>query len=91
MNKKELINKVSETTGLSKKESEAAVEATLDTIGETLAEGEKVSLMGFGNFEVRTRAARKGRNPQTNAEIDIPESKNPAWKPSKKLKEIINQ
>ena len=65
MNKTELINSVAEAAGLSKKDATKAVEAVFDTIQSTLAKGEKVQLIGFGNFEVRERAARKGRNPQS--------------------------
>lgn len=87
MNKTELIAKVAETTEMTKKDSTKAVDTVLDAIAEALKTGEKVQLIGFGNFEVRERAARKGRNPQTNEEIEIPASKAPAWKPSKSLKD----
>lgn len=90
MNKTELISKVSETTGLTKKDAGKAVEATLDAISQALASNDKVQLIGFGNFEVRERAARKGRNPQTGIEIDIPASKVPAFKPGKVLKDSVN-
>lgn len=88
-NKAELINKVVDKTGLTKKNATAAVDAVFDTIQSTLANGEKVQLIGFGNFEVRHRAARKGRNPQTGAEIQIPASKVPAFKPGKSLKDAV--
>jgi DNA-binding protein HU-beta len=89
MNKTELIAKVAETTELTKKDATKAVDAVLDAIAEALKSGEKVQLIGFGNFEVRERAARKGRNPQTGEEIEIASSKIPAFKPGKQLKESI--
>ncbi|WCK56073.1 HU family DNA-binding protein [Aneurinibacillus sp. Ricciae_BoGa-3] len=89
MNKTELIAKVSETAELTKKDATKAVEAVFDAIAEALKAGDKVQLIGFGNFEVRERAARKGRNPQTGEEIEISASKVPAFKPGKALKEDI--
>ncbi|HSH25823.1 MAG TPA: HU family DNA-binding protein [Massilibacterium sp.] len=89
MNKTELINAVAEATELSKKDATKAVDAVFDTITGSLKNGEKVQLIGFGNFEVRTRSARKGRNPQTGAEIEIPESKVPAFKAGKALKDAV--
>jgi DNA-binding protein HU-beta len=80
MNKTELIAKVSEVADLTKKNSENAVNALFTTISDALKDGESVQVIGFGNFETRDRAARKGRNPQTGAEIDIPASKVPAFK-----------
>ncbi|MCT6848899.1 MAG: HU family DNA-binding protein, partial [Apilactobacillus kunkeei] len=71
-NKAELVSSVATKTGLTKKDATAAVDAVFDSIQGSLAKGEKVQLIGFGNFEVRERAARKGRNPQTGAEIQIP-------------------
>ncbi|RSL32416.1 HU family DNA-binding protein [Salibacterium salarium] len=91
MNKTELINQVSEQAGLSKKDTEAAVNATLETIEESLKSGDKVQLIGFGNFEIRERAAREGRNPQTGETMKIPASKVPAFKPGKGLKEAVNK
>ncbi|GGA38802.1 HU family DNA-binding protein [Kroppenstedtia eburnea] len=90
MNKTELISQVAEKTNMTKKDATQAVDAVLDTITEALKAGEKVQLIGFGNFEVRERAARKGRNPQTGKEIDIPASKVPAFKPGKALKDDVN-
>jgi DNA-binding protein HU-beta len=90
MNKSELIAKVAEETGLSKKDATKSVDAVLDAIAGALKNGEKVQLVGFGNFEVRERSARKGRNPQTGEEIEIPASKVPAFKPGKALKDGIN-
>lgn len=90
MNKSELISRVAEVTELPKKDVTKAVDAVFQTISEALQNGEKVQLVGFGNFEVRERSARKGRNPQTGEEIDIPASKVPAFKPGKSLKEGVN-
>lgn len=90
MNKNELIDSVAKTAELSKKDSEAAVNAVLETITETLAKGEKVVLVGFGTFEVRERKARIGRNPATKEEIQIPASKAPAFKAGKNLKTRVN-
>lgn len=90
MNKSELVAKVAELAELQKKDASKAVDAVLNAITEALQNGEKVQLIGFGNFEVRERSARKGRNPQTGAEIDIPASKVPAFKPGKALKDSIN-
>lgn len=87
MNKSDLIARVSEVADLSKKDATKAVEAVFDAITEALQAGDKVQLIGFGNFEVRERAARKGRNPQTGEEIEIAASKVPAFKPGKALKE----
>ena len=89
MNKADLVSKVSETTDLSKKDVTKVVDAVFDAIAEALQSGDKVQLVGFGNFEIRERSARKGRNPQTGEEIDIPASKVPAFKPGKALREGI--
>ena len=91
MNKTELVEAVAKKMGTTKKEAEAAVSAFTETVKEALAEGKKVQLVGFGNFEVRERAARKGRNPQTGKEIEIPASKVPAFKPGKGLKDAVNK
>lgn len=91
MNKTELTNQVAEASGLSKKDASKAVESVFDVMSSTLAKGEKIQLIGFGNFEVRERAARKGRNPQTGAEIDIAASKVPAFKPGKALKDAVKK
>ncbi|MCC5894938.1 HU family DNA-binding protein [Alkalibacterium olivapovliticus] len=88
-NKAELIEKVAASADLTKKDATAAVEAVFETIKDTLADGEKVQVIGFGNFEVRDRAARKGRNPQTGEEIQIPASKVPAFKAGKALKDAV--
>ncbi len=89
MNKTDLINAVAESTELSKKDATKAVDAVFDAIMDSLQQGDKVQLIGFGNFEVRERAARKGRNPQTGDEIEIPASKVPAFKPGKALKDAV--
>ena len=86
-NKAELVSEVAAKTDLTKKEVAAAVDAIFSSIQEDLAKGEKVQLIGFGTFEVRHRAAR--RNPQTGAEIEIPASKVPAFKPGKALKDAV--
>jgi len=88
-NKQDLIAKVAEATELTKKDSAVAVDAVFAAIEGFLAEGDKVQLIGFGNFEVRERAARKGRNPQTGAEIEIAASKVPAFKAGKALKDAV--
>lgn len=88
-NKAELVSEVAAKTDLTKKEVAAAVDAIFSSIQEDLAKGEKVQLIGFGNFEVRERAARKGRNPQTGKEIKIAASKVPAFKAGKALKEAV--
>lgn len=90
-NKADLVDKVADKAGLTKKDSNAAVEAVFDSIQEFLAEEEKVQLIGFGTFEVRERAARKGRNPQTGEEIQIPATKVPAFKAGKNLKEAVKE
>jgi len=90
MNKAELITKMAEESKLTKKAAEAALEAFVATVEGALKAGEKVQLVGFGTFEVRHRAARKGRNPQTKAEIKIAASKAPAFKAGKALKDLVN-
>lgn len=88
-NKAELIDNVASATGLTKKDATSAVDAVFESIQTSLSEGEKVQIIGFGNFEVRDRAARKGRNPQTGEEIEIAASKVPAFKPGKALKDAV--
>ena len=90
MNKADLIAKVAEVSNLTKKDSEAALNAVVEAIESALVAGEKVQLVGFGSFEVRKRAARKGRNPQTKQEIKIPASKAPVFKAGKALKDAVN-
>lgn len=89
MNKTELIAAVSEKAELSKKDAEAAVSATVDAITAALEQGEKVQLVGFGSFEVKSRAARTGRNPKTKEPIEIPASKTPVFKAGKALKDAV--
>ncbi len=91
MNKMELRDAIAAKSGLSKKNSEAALNAFIASVQEALKKGERVVLVGFGTFEVRKRAARKGRNPQTKKEILIPASKAPVFKAGKALKEIVNK
>ena len=88
-NKQDLIAKVAETAELSKKQAALVVNTVFDTISESLANGEKVQIIGFGSFDVRERAERKGRNPQTGAELVIPASKVPGFKAGKALKETV--
>lgn len=88
-NKADLIEGVASKTELTKKDATAAVEALFDVVTETLADGERVQVIGFGSFEVRERAARKGRNPQTGDEIEIPATKVPAFKAGKGLKDAV--
>ena len=91
MKKTELIAAVAEKAAISKKDAEAAVSATLDTIVETIAAGEKVQLVGFGTFERRERSARIGSDPRSNAKIEIPASKVPAFKAGKAFKDAVNK
>jgi DNA-binding protein HU-beta len=89
MNKAQLIDAVSIKSELTKQDSKKAVDALLETISNTLAKEEKIQLVGFGTFEVRERAARTGRNPQTGEEMNIAASKIPAFKAGKELKESV--
>lgn len=91
MNKTELIGVIAEKSGLSKKDSEKALSAAIDAIAEALAAGDKVQLVGFGAFEVKTRAARTGRNPKTKEAIEIPASKIPQFKAGKALKDVVSK
>ena len=91
MNKTELIAAIAAKTGETKKDAEATLNAFVNVVSETLAKGDKVQLVGFGSFEVRKRAARKGRNPQTKEEIKIPASKAPVFKAVKALKDLVNK
>lgn len=91
MNKAEMINATAEKAGLSKKDTEAAINAALDVIAEALAKDDKVQLVGFGAFEVKERAARIGRNPRTKESIEIPASRIPQFKPGKALKDAISK
>ncbi|MBR6789752.1 MAG: HU family DNA-binding protein [Oscillospiraceae bacterium] len=89
MTKTDLISAVAVKTGLTKKDAEKAVSAVLETITDSLTSGEKVSLVGFGTFEVRERAAREGKNPATGEVISIAASKAPAFKAGKALKDAV--
>lgn len=89
MNKTELVAAVVAKAELSKKDAEAAVNAVFDSVKDALAEGDKVSLIGFGTFSVKTRAARTGLNPRTKETIEIPESKVPAFKAGSALKDAV--
>lgn len=89
MTKAELVTAIASKTELTKKASEAALTAVLDSITEALKKGDKVVLVGFGTFEVRARAARTGINPQTKKKIKIPATKVPAFKAGRALKEVV--
>ncbi len=89
MNKTELIRFTAEKTGVSQKDADKIISAAIDTIVEELASGGKVQLVGFGAFEIKERAARIGRNPQTKQTIDIPASRTPVFKAGKRLKEAV--
>jgi len=91
MNKADLIAKIAEEAELSKKSAEAALNAFVGAVEVALKKGDKVQLVGFGSFEVRKRAARKGRNPQTKEEIKIPASKAPVFRAGKALKDLVNK
>ncbi|MBP9593266.1 MAG: HU family DNA-binding protein [Steroidobacteraceae bacterium] len=90
MNKNELVEVVSERTGLARSDAARAVEAVLGTITETLRKGDQVALSGFGTFVAKTRAARTGRNPRTGEPVAIPASRAPAFKAGKGLKDALN-
>lgn len=91
MNKSELVKDVAERADLSRKDATDAVDAVFSAITEALSKDEKVQLVGFGSFEVRSRAERKGRNPQTGDEIKIPATLIPAFRPGKTLKDAIKK
>ncbi len=90
MNKAELVAAIAEKTELSKKDSEKALKAFIDVVTEELIKGEKISLIGFGTFEVSERAAREGRNPQTGKTMQIAACKAPKFKAGKQLKDALN-
>lgn len=90
MNKNDLVNKISDDTGLSKSDSAKAVDAVIDTITSTLKSGGDVRLVGFGTFLVSKRKATTGRNPQTGASINIPAANVPKFRPGKSLKQSLN-
>lgn len=89
MNKTELILAVAEETGLAKKDAEAVLSAALKVIAETLAQEDKVQIIGFGSFEIKHRAERMGRNPRTKEAVLIPASKNPVFKAGKALRDAV--
>lgn len=91
MNKSELIAKMAEKSGLTKKDNEVILKAFIESVEEALESGEKVQLVGFGTFETRERAARVGRNPRTKEEIQIPASKVPVFKVGKEFKDRVNK
>ena len=91
MNKQELISAIAESANLSKKDADAALAAFVGAVEGALKKGEKVQLVGFGSFDVRERAARTGRNPQTGAEMKIAAAKVPTFKAGKALKDLINK
>ena len=91
MNKTELIAAVAEKTGMTKKDAERVINATVETITSSLVAGDKVQVSGFGNFEVKAREARVGRNPRTKETIQIPATRLPAFKASKALKDSVSK
>ncbi len=91
MKKTELIAAVAERAGLQKKDADKAISAITSVIMEAVAAGDRVQIVGFGTFEVRTRCARKGRNPRTKEPIDIPASKLPVFKAGRSFKEIVEK
>lgn len=90
MNKQELLSAMAEKSGLTKKDSEAALAAFIETVQGALKKGGKVQLIGFGSFEVRDRAARTGKNPLTGESMQIPAAKVPAFKAGRALKDLVN-
>lgn len=90
MNKAELVAVIAEKAGISKKDAEAALKAFTETVSEELAKGEKITLVGFGTFEISERGERTGRNPQTGEEMKLPASKLPKFKAGKALKDAVN-
>ena len=90
MNRSELISSIADKSGLTKKDSEKALAAFVESVEEQLQKGDKIQLVGFGTFEVTERAARTGKNPQTGKEIKIPASKAPKFKAGKALKDLVN-
>lgn len=90
MTKADLVGKIANDAGVTKKDTEKVLNAFIDNVAEALKEGEKIQLVGFGTFEVRARQARKGRNPQTGKEIDIPAGKVPVFRAGKTLKDSVN-
>jgi len=91
MTKAELVEDVAEAAELTKKDAERLVEIVFESIIETLNQGEKIELRGFGSFRLRRREPRKGRNPKTGDKVDVPPKKVPYFKPGKELKDLINK
>ncbi len=91
MNKEELVKEISKKTKLSQKSVSEILNVTIETIEKNVSKGQRVTLVGFGTFESRKRAARTGRNPQTGAEIKIPAKKVPAFSAGKKFKELVQK
>ena len=90
MTKAELVEKVAESTQLTKKHAELIVNTVFDSIVQSLKEGEKIELRGFGSFRIRQRGPRTGRNPKTGAKVEVPSKRIPYFKPGKELKELLN-
>lgn len=91
MNKADLVKSIAEKSDLTKADAERALNAFIESVEEALVNGGRVQLVGFGSFEVRERAARKGRNPQTNKEITIKASRAPVFRSGKALKDLVNE
>lgn len=91
MNKVDLVSAMADRAGLTKRDADRAVDAFCSVVQEALSHGDKVSLVGFGTFEVRDRQARMGRNPQTGAQLQIPAARVPAFRPGKTLKETVER
>lgn len=91
MNKTELVDEISKETGLTKKDSEAALKSFIGVVTKELSKGDDVQIIGFGTFSVGERAARSGRNPKTGETIKIAASKSPKFKPGKALKDAVNK
>ena len=87
--KQDLVKALSEKAGISQRQAHDVLDSFVELIGDELAKNDKIRLTGFGTFEVRSRAARKGRNPRTGEEIEIPATRNPAFRPGKELKAKI--
>jgi len=90
MTKAELVEKVAESTQLTKKHAELIVNTVFDSIVQSLRAGEKIELRGFGSFRIRRRGPRTGRNPKTGAKVDVPPKRIPYFKPGKELRELLN-
>ena len=91
MTKAELVNEVAKSTQLTKKHAEIIVNTVFDSIVDSLRDGEKIELRGFGSFRIRQRGARIGRNPKTGEKVQVPPKKIPYFKPGKELRELLNQ